>query len=207
MKINSIVIEDFINYKKPSMFIGMGTCTWKCCKESNIPITVCQNHELINNTKDIDVTSIIEAYKNNSITEALVIGGLEPFDTFSDLLTLVDSFRQSCSDDIVIYTGYYPYEISNYLTYLCEYENIIIKFGRFIPDNNPHRDDVLGVDLISDNQYAVKLNTDVKDIIKAMGENNGYCPCMIKQTKDTLCCCKAFRNKKSGTCHCGIFSK
>ena len=189
------------------MFIGMGTCTWKCCKESNIPITVCQNHELINNTKDVDVTSIIEAYKNNSITEALVIGGLEPFDTFSDLLTLVDSFRQSCSDDIVIYTGYYPYEISNYLTYLCEYENIIIKFGRFIPNNNPHRDDVLGVDLISDNQYAVKLNTDVKDIIKAMGENNGYCPCMIKQTEDTLCCCKAFRNKKSGTCHCGIFSK
>lgn len=207
MKINSIVIEDFVNYKKPSMFIGMGTCTWKCCKESNIPIEVCQNHELINNTKDIDVTSIIEAYKNNSITEALVIGGLEPFDTFSDLLTLVDSFRQSCSDDIVIYTGYYPYEISNYLTYLCEYENIIIKFGRFIPDNDPHRDDVLGVDLISDNQYAVKLNTDAKDIIKAMGENNGYCPCMIKQIEDTLCCCKAFRNKKSGTCHCGIFSK
>ena len=207
MKINSIVIEDFVNYKKPSMFIGMGTCTWKCCKESNIPITVCQNHELINNAKDVDVTSIIEAYKNNSITEALVIGGLEPFDTFSDLLTLVDAFRQSCSDDIVIYTGYYPYEISNYLTHLCEYKNIIIKFGRFIPDNNPHRDDVLGVDLISDNQYAVKLNTDAKDIIKAMGENNGYCPCMIKQTADTLCCCKAFRNKKSGTCHCGIFSK
>lgn len=200
-------MEDFVNYKKASMFIGMGTCNWKCCTESNIPITVCQNHELINNTKDVDVTSIIESYKNNSITEALVIGGLEPFDTFSDLLTLVDSFRQSCSDDIVIYTGYYPYEISNYLTYLCEYENIIIKFGRFIPNNNPHRDDVLGVDLISDNQYAVKLNTDVKDIIKAMGENNGYCPCMIKQTKDTLCCCKAFRNKKSGTCHCGIFSK
>ena len=207
MKISNVTIEDFVNYKKPSMFIGMGTCTWKCCKESNIPIEVCQNHELINNTKDVDVTSIIEAYKNNSITEALVIGGLEPFDTFSDLLTLVDAFRQSCSDDIVIYTGYYPYEIPNHLTYLCEYENIIIKFGRFIPNNNPHRDDVLGVDLISDNQYAVKLNTDVKDIIKAMGENNGYCPCMIKQTEDTLCCCKAFRNKKSGTCHCGIFSK
>ena len=207
MKINSIKIEDFVNYKKPSMFIGMGTCNWKCCTESNIPIKVCQNHELINNSKDVDIISIIESYKNNSITEALVIGGLEPFDTFLDLLTLVDFFRQSCSDDIVIYTGYYPYEISNHLTYLCEYENIIIKFGRFIPNNNPHRDDVLGVDLISDNQYAVKLNTNTKDIIKAMKENNGYCPCMIKQTEDNLCCCKAFRNKKSGTCHCGIFSK
>ena len=59
MKISNVTIEDFVNYKKPSMFIGMGTCTWKCCKESNIPITVCQNHELINNTKDVNVTSII----------------------------------------------------------------------------------------------------------------------------------------------------
>ena len=207
MKISSIKIEDFVNYKKPSMFIGMGTCTWKCCTESNIPIKVCQNYELINSTKDVDIISIIESYKNNSITEALVIGGLEPFDTFLDLLTLVDFFRQSCSDDIVIYTGYYHYEISNHLTYLCEYENIIIKFGRFIPNNNPHRDDVLGVDLISDNQYAVKLNTNTKDIIKAMKGHNGHCPCMIKQTEDTLCCCKAFRNKKSCTCRCGIFSK
>ena len=102
MKISSIKIEDFVNYKKPSMFIGMGTCTWKCCTESNIPIKVCQNYELINHTKDVDIISIIESYKNNSITEALVIGGLEPFDTFLDLLTLVDFFRQSPLSAMVV---------------------------------------------------------------------------------------------------------
>lgn len=207
MKILKFIAEDFVNYKKPSMFIGMGTCTWKCCIESDIPIEVCQNYGLNNSMKDVDINTIIESYKNNSITEALVIGGLEPFDTFLDLLTLVDAFRRDYSDDIVIYTGYYPYEIPNNLVYLCDYENIIIKFGRFIPNNTPHRDNVLGVDLISDNQYAVKLNRDVKDTIKSMKDNNGYCPCMIKQTEDTLCCCKTFRNKKSGECHCGIFSK
>ena len=158
MKISSIKIEDFVNYKKPSMFIGMGTCTWKCCKESNIPITVCQNHELINNTKDVDVTSIIESYKNNSITEALVIGGLEPFDTFSDLLTLVDSFRQSCSDDIVIYTGYYENEIQSQIDELSKYKNIVVKFGRYIPNVDGRYDELLGVKLISSNQYARRIS-------------------------------------------------
>jgi hypothetical protein len=35
--------------------------------------------------------------------------------------------------------------------------NLIFKFGRFIPDR-PHRfDEVLGVELASDNQFAVNL--------------------------------------------------
>ena len=34
MKTTGLIEEDFVNYKKASMFIGMGTCTWKCCKES-----------------------------------------------------------------------------------------------------------------------------------------------------------------------------
>jgi len=67
--------------------------------------------------------------------------------------------------DIVIYTGYYPDEIKDMLKTLKTYENtnIIIKFGRFIPDK-PHRfDDVLGVELASDNQYAMRLE-DINDI-------------------------------------------
>ena len=31
---------------------------------------------------------------------------------------------------------------------------IIVKFGRFRPNQEPHYDEVLGVNLISDNQYA-----------------------------------------------------
>ena len=37
------------------------------------------------------------------------------------------------------------------------FKNIIIKYGRYIPDQEPHYDEVLGVNLASDNQYAERL--------------------------------------------------
>ena len=36
MKVRGIEIEDFINYKSPSMFIAIGTCDWKCCVEGGM---------------------------------------------------------------------------------------------------------------------------------------------------------------------------
>ena len=41
---------------------------------------------------------------------------------------------------------------------LKQYPNIIIKFGRFKPNQKSHYDDVLGVNLISDNQYGEKIS-------------------------------------------------
>ena len=41
---------------------------------------------------------------------------------------------------------------------LKKYSNIIIKFGRFIPNQKPHYDPVLGVELASDNQYGEKIS-------------------------------------------------
>ena len=38
------------------------------------------------------------------------------------------------------------------------YSNIIIKFGRFIPNREPHFDEVLGVNLASNNQYAKRIS-------------------------------------------------
>ena len=38
------------------------------------------------------------------------------------------------------------------------FRNIIVKFGRFIPDQESHYDEVLGVNLASNNQYAKKLS-------------------------------------------------
>ena len=38
--------------------------------------------------------------------------------------------------------------------YLELYENIIVKFGRYVPNQLPHYDNVLGIKLASDNQYA-----------------------------------------------------
>ena len=37
-------------------------------------------------------------------------------------------------------------------------QNIIVKFGRYIPDTDQRYDEVLGVILASDNQYAERLD-------------------------------------------------
>jgi hypothetical protein len=95
------------------------------------------------------------------ITEAIVVGGLEPFDSPEDLLRLVKYFRAVSQDDIVIYTGYTEDELMhdeachNYI--IEKYKNIIIKYGRYVPNQEPHYDEVLGIYLRSDNQYAEKL--------------------------------------------------
>ena len=100
---------------------------------------------------DVPVRDISDRYLSNLITSAIVCGGLEPLDSFVDLQELISSIRESgCLDDIVIYTGYNPQEIDNKITILKKYKNIIIKFGRFIPNQNPHFDEVLGVNLASD---------------------------------------------------------
>ena len=158
MIVKEIKDEDFVNYKKPSMFIGLPTCSWKCEKECGV--RCCQNGALaLMENFDIPVRDISDRYLSNLITSAIVCGGLEPLDSFGDLQELILSIRESgCLDDIVIYTGYTPQEIDNKISILKKYKNIIIKFGRFIPNQNPHFDEVLGVNLASDNQYAVKIS-------------------------------------------------
>ena len=105
----------------------------------------------------MDNKEIIERYVSNPITEAIVFGGLEPFDDFNEIYTFIADFRQYRKDDIVIYTGYYPDEISSYLDRLSVFENIIIKFGRFLPNKSHRFDELLGVQLSSDNQWSEKL--------------------------------------------------
>lgn len=159
MIVKDILDEDFVNYKKPSMMIAFPYCSFKCDKECGR--AVCQNSPLANEPNiEIGTEQIIERYLNNGITEAIVCAGLEPFDTFNDLdkflLYLRDEYH--CNDDVVIYTGYTKEEIpQNWMDKLSNYINIIIKYGRYIPDQEPHYDEVLGVNLASDNQYAERL--------------------------------------------------
>ena len=78
---------------------------------------------------------------------------------FSEVLELIYTFRNNgCFDDFVIYTGYYPSEIKHEIEELGRYKNIVVKFGRFIQNQEKHYDEVLGVCLISDNQYAEKIS-------------------------------------------------
>lgn len=154
MKVRFLNECDFVNYKKPSMFIGAPTCDWKCERESGCS-GLCQNSALAKEpTIEISVRDIFNRYKNNPITNAVVIGGLEPMDSWDDLQALVQYFRYYILDDIVIYTGYRQDEIQDKIKWLSLYENIIVKFGRYVPGGRPHRDEILGVDLASDNQYA-----------------------------------------------------
>jgi anaerobic ribonucleoside-triphosphate reductase activating protein len=156
MKIKNIIDEDFTNYKKPSMFIGTSSCDFKCDKECGKP--VCQNSELAKApTIEINDDEIIKRYLDNPITEAVVIGGLEPFDTFEELYQFIKDFRKKSNDDIIIYTGYYPEEVSEKIRQLSLFLNIVIKFGRFIPNQKSHYDTVLGVELASDNQEGVRM--------------------------------------------------
>lgn len=159
MIVKQLIDEDFVNYKKPSMFIGFPNCSWKCEKECGE--RVCQNGTLATSPNIVvDIEGIVRRYLKNPITSAIVIGGLEPFDDYEQLYAFIHTLREiyKNNDDIVIYTGYYPYEIQNRIEDLKDYTNIIIKFGRFIPDEETRYDEILGVVLASVNQYAIKIS-------------------------------------------------
>ena len=157
MKIKYIIDYDFQDYKKTSMMIAMCNCDWKCLKELNLDISICQNSQIAQQKNiEVSIESIIDRYLNNPIAQAIVIGGLEPMLQFDEVLEFIKQFRQKCNDDIVIYTGYYPEEIQDKIKELIQYKNIIIKFGRYIPNKDKRFDEVLGIWLASDNQFAVK---------------------------------------------------
>ena len=133
-----------------------GCCYNKCDKDCDQQ--VCQNSALVNEPNiSISVYKIIDRYLNNPITKAIVCQGLEPFDSKDDLITFIDRLRRRTDDDIVIYTGYTKKELQTEIQLLQNFNNIIIKFGRFIPNQPSHFDDILGVTLASPNQYAERI--------------------------------------------------
>lgn len=175
MKLKEIIWEDFVNYKKPSMLLAFPKCSFKCDKEYGSQI--CQNCDLVKQLSiDVEPRRLVEEYLRDPISHAIVCAGLEPFDSPAELLEFVQTTRQATDDDIVIYTGYNKDELSNkrddedpllhikknVFDVLKHYKNIIIKWGRYIPNQKEHYDEVLGVKLASDNQYA-EVISDVQD--------------------------------------------
>lgn len=159
MHIKGILDEDFINYKMPSMYIATSRCTFKCDKECGEKI--CQNGSLTQQkTITIKNEDIIERYLSNDITHAIVFAGLEPIDSFDEVFSFIKSLRKKhkCVDDIVIYTGYCKDEIPDQIEMLKKFENIVVKFGRFIPHCERHLDNVLGVFLASPNQFGERIS-------------------------------------------------
>lgn len=159
MKVKGIVWEDFVNYKVPCTTIEMPICDFKCDRECGCE--VCQNSELaLAPTYDYSDYSIINTYCMNPIAQAICFQGLEPFDSFEDLYRFIELFRgfYSQNDDIVIYTGYNKYEIENQLNQLKQFPNIVVKFGRYIPNQPSIYDEVLELELASPNQYAERIS-------------------------------------------------
>lgn len=158
MIIKDIIDEDFVNYKKPSMYIAFPYCKLKCDIDCGKP--VCQNSPLLYQP-DIEISydDLIQRYLNNPITEAIVCSGLDPCDSPDDIVNLIMFLRikYHCEDDVIIYTGYNRNEISWLIDQIKWLKNIIVKCGRYIPGQMSHYDEVLGVNLASDNQYAEKI--------------------------------------------------
>lgn len=153
---------DFVNYKKTSMFIIFPYCDFKCDREAGC--SICQNSPLAHEPNiEMPIEDIVNRYLNNPITNAIVFGGLEPFSSPGILYDLIKEFRKNTDDDIVIYTGFKECELNLpayqvWINNIKEFPNIIIKYGRFIPNQEPRYDEVLGVKLASDNQYARRIS-------------------------------------------------
>lgn len=157
MTLKGLIDTDFVNYKVPCMVLEFPKCDFKCDHECGKQ--VCQNGALAA-TPDIAVPDdvIIKRYLDNPITQAICMQGLEPFDTSVQMMKFINKFRQVSNDDVVIYTGYNKDEISDLcLGKLKELGGIVIKYGRYIPNQKQHFDNVLRVYLASDNQYAERL--------------------------------------------------
>lgn len=160
MIVKLVKVDDCAQYKKPCLVLCFPSCTWKCCIEAGISISVCQNQEMCA-MKDIDVSpeEAYIMYQNSIFSKAICCSGLEPMLQFDDVLSLLKYFREhGCDDDFVVYTGYYRHEIEDKISQLAKYKNVVVKYGRYVPNNEKHFDKVLGVWLASDNQYGERIS-------------------------------------------------
>ena len=92
MNLKGIIDIDFINYKKTSMVLEFPKCNFKCDKECGKQI--CQNSSLASApTIFIQATDVIQKYLDNPVTQAVVMQGLEPFDSLNEMYYFIQKFR------------------------------------------------------------------------------------------------------------------
>lgn len=160
MEVLRLVDERLSDYYLPTLMIAVLSCDWKCAREAGVSASLCQNHNLEGAEPFvISPQEIFGVYSHNPITQGILFGGLEPFLQFDEMMDVIRYFRANgCNDPIIIYTGYTEEELADEIECLSQWPNIIVKFGRYIPDQAPHYDPILGVKLASDNQYAKRIS-------------------------------------------------
>ena len=92
MRLKGIIDYDCNNYKEPTLTLEFPYCDFKCDKLNGCP--VCQNAPLARE-RDIDISGdrIWKLYSENPLTKAFCFQGLEPFDSFMDLMDLIIFIR------------------------------------------------------------------------------------------------------------------
>ena len=155
MKLQGIIDCDFTNYKEPVLTLEFPYCDFKCDKLNGCQ--VCQNSRLAAEPNiEISFEKIWELYEANPLTKGFCCQGLEPLESYTELCAFITFIRclKRCQDTIIVYTGFDKDEIKLFHLFCKYFDNIIIKYGRYIIGQQPHYDEVLGVNLASDNQYA-----------------------------------------------------
>ena len=76
---------------------------------------------------------------------------------FEEILFFINEFRKTNKEEVIIYTGYYPHEIQWQIEKLKTFSNIIIKFGRYIKNSKPIQDNLLKIELVSENQFSKRI--------------------------------------------------
>lgn len=169
MNIIFLIETDVVNFWRTSMCIGMPYCDGKCWKDlnargGNYDWSLCHNGGLLKERKiEIPVNELAKKYVNNPLSHAVVFAGMEPLISMNEVVAFIAYLRGACrcDDPVIIYTGYNedeePYIKFHNLLETAEVNNVIVKFGRYVPDQKSHLDPVLKVMLASDNQYAKQI--------------------------------------------------
>jgi len=141
------------------MLIACIECDWKCLKEQCLSLGICQNSHINKiQTQESNIPDLIKRFNDNLLSECVIFAGLEPILQFDEVCSFIKEFRKTNNDDVVIYTGYYPEEIIDKIEILKKFKNIILKFGRYRNDLPKTKDDILKIEIVSNNQWAEKIS-------------------------------------------------
>ena len=160
MELIDVKTDNITDYKKTSLLLAFPYCTGKC--------KGCQNEYLWKDppTKNYNPIDILNLYNKLNTHEAVVMAGLEPFDSFNDVLELINLFVfNEKAIDIVIYTGYNKDEyiklfqeklIKVFKSGYIDNKRLIIKLGRYDEDQKQSWNSyILGVNLSTKNQSVL----------------------------------------------------
>lgn len=162
IKLSSIRLKDmqevFQDYKKSALLLSTCFCDWKCCNEAGIDKSVCQNNKIAQQKEVVVSFSSLLKKVRSSITDSIIFAGLEPLLQIDEVVQCIDYLREhNVKKDIIIFTGYYLEEIDHNTLERLSDKRVILKCGRYIPNRPSVFDQVLGITLVSDNQYGVYL--------------------------------------------------